>query len=121
VELPNPERRIVGGQYARGRIALGITRATVVPFAAVRGAAADGTGGHVYLVRDGRIVRRPVTLGARDEVTGTVAITAGIEAGELVIVIPSADVTEGAAVRVATSDGPMRESVSPPALPPARE
>ena len=96
VELANPAGRIVGGQYARGRIALGVSRAIVVPFAAVRGAAADGTGGHVFVVRDGKIERREVTLGARDEAEGTVAVTSGVQAGEQVIVTPSTDVTEGA-------------------------
>ncbi|MDF1504223.1 efflux RND transporter periplasmic adaptor subunit, partial [Roseisolibacter sp. H3M3-2] len=44
VELANASGRIIGGQYARGRIALGAARALVVPATAVRSAAADGAG-----------------------------------------------------------------------------
>ena len=101
VELANPDGRIVGGQYARGRIALGAARAIVVPATAVRAAKDDGTGGHVFLVQGGRITRRAVTLGARDEAAGTVAVTSGVQVGEQVIMTPTTDVVEGAAVSVA--------------------
>ena len=104
VELANSAGRIVGGQYARGRIALGATEALVVPATAVQGAAADGSGAFVWVVQDGRIARRPVTLGARDAAAGTVAITDGLKVGERVIRTPTTDVAEGAAVRLATKE-----------------
>ncbi len=101
VELANGSGRIVGGQYARGRIALGASRALVVPATAVQGARADGSGGHVFVVQGGRLAKRAVTLGARDEAAGTVAVASGLQAGEQVIATPTTDVAEGAAVRVA--------------------
>lgn len=100
VELPNPGGRIVGGQFARGRIALGSVTAIVIPMTAVQGGALDGKGGYVYVVANGRISRRAVTLGVRDEAAGTVAVTSGLAAGEQVIATPTTDVVDGAAVRV---------------------
>lgn len=100
VELPNPRGRIVGGQYARGRIALGSVTAIAIPMTAVQGTAPDGKGGHVFVVANGRISRRAVTLGVHDEAAGTVAVTSGLAAGEQVIATPTTDVVDGAAVRV---------------------
>jgi membrane fusion protein, multidrug efflux system len=104
VELANPTGRIVGGQYARGSLAVGAAQALVVPATAVRGAAADGRGGHVYVVQGGRIAKRAVTLGARDDAAGTVAIASGVEVGERVIRTPTTDVAEGALVTVAAKE-----------------
>ncbi len=100
VELPNPRGRIIGGQYARGRIMLGDTRGVVIPATAVRGAASDSAGAYVFVLRDGRLTRRTVVIGDRDEATGRVVIASGLEAGEQVIATPSAAVTEGLRVQL---------------------
>ncbi|MBK8649772.1 MAG: efflux RND transporter periplasmic adaptor subunit [Gemmatimonadetes bacterium] len=100
VELANAKGRIVGGQYARGRIALGSVTAIVVPMTAVQGAAPDGKGGHVFVVTNGRVTQRAVTLGAHDEATGTVAVTTGLATGDQVIVTPTTDVADGIVVSV---------------------
>ncbi|MDF1503393.1 hypothetical protein PYV61_10600, partial [Roseisolibacter sp. H3M3-2] len=65
--------------------------------------AADGAGAHVFVVDGGRVARRAVTLGARDEAAGTVAVTGGVRAGDRVIVTPTSDVAEGAPVRLASA------------------
>lgn len=101
VELPNRNGRIVGGQFARGRIVLGETRALGVPTTAVRGAVDDSTGGtHVFVVRDGRVVRQAVTTGDRDDAAGVTAIVAGLREGEPVITTPSATLTDGLRVQL---------------------
>lgn len=102
VELANPAGRIVGGQYARGRISLGNVRALVVPVSAVQDADADGRSGYVYVVANGRLARRSVTLGVRDEGAGLVAVTQGISAGDQVIAHPTTDAADGVAVTVAS-------------------
>lgn len=98
--LPNPGGRIVGGQYARGRIETGRSQtAVVIPEAAVLARAGDAAS--VYVLAGDRIARRQVTLGARDEDTGLVAVVSGLQAGERVLLNPSPDLGDGAAATVA--------------------
>ena len=107
IELSNPGGRIVGGQFARGRIATGATGASgvLVPQGAVQRPAPESPTGSVFVVENGRIVRRDVTIGALDEATGMVLVQSGVRAGERVIAVPSADVREGTAVTLAADAG----------------
>ena len=97
VRLPNPGGALVGGVFGVGRILTG-EQATVavVPVEAIRGGETEP---HVFAIRDGRAVRVPVQLGARNESQGMVQITAGLDAGETVIIAPGA-ITDGAEVRI---------------------
>lgn len=93
VRMPNQGRRIVGGQYARGSIETGgTTTATVVPEAAIVGQQNDSA--TVFVVVGNRVNRRTVTVGARDDATGLVAVT-GINSGDRVLLNPSSDVGDG--------------------------
>jgi hypothetical protein len=65
----------------------------VVPADAVR---ADGT---VFVVTDGKASRRDVTLGKTSG--GQREITAGVSAGERVVLSPPPGLSDGAAVRLA--------------------
>jgi RND family efflux transporter MFP subunit len=98
VRLPNPGGRIVGGQFATGRV-VGerLAEAVVVPEAAVR-----ESGGESYLlvIEGGTVVRRQVELGMRDVAQGVVAIASGVRAGELVLAAPGATLPPGTKVRV---------------------
>lgn len=115
VQLPNPGWRIVGGQFARGRILTGASvTAVLVPETAARqtpGGAAD-----VFVVVNGRAVRRVVSLGPRDEASGLVAVLSGVQAGERVIVTPTTDIADGTPVTLA-ADRP--QTAAPPATAPA--
>ncbi len=102
MRLANQDRGLVGGLFATGRIMLSTNETgLVVPTAAVRQAGAES---FVWVVEDGRIERRPVTIGARDESRGVVGITQGLTGGEQVVVAPG-ELEEGMAVRLA-SDAP---------------
>ncbi|WP_337169856.1 efflux RND transporter periplasmic adaptor subunit [Gemmatimonas aurantiaca] len=116
VELRNPAGRIVGGQFARGRIDLGASRSVVVPITAVVDAAADGTGGSVFVIVDGKLVRRQVVVGSRDDAAGVIAIRSGVAAGEQVLRTPTGTLREGAPARVLPADG---GAASTPATAPA--
>lgn len=108
VEMANAGGRIVGGQFARGRIATGgaqAVRGVLIPATAVQGAGAGATQGSVLVVDGGRLVRRAVTLGTRDESTGLVVALSGVRAGEQVVVVPSPDVKEGTPVTIAADRG----------------
>jgi membrane fusion protein, multidrug efflux system len=106
VELANPTGRIIGGQFARGRITMAATRAIVVPASAVQGAGTDGSGAHVFVIQQGRITRRPVTVGARDESTGAVAVLTGLSEGEQVVANPTTDLRDGTGVTVTAASAP---------------
>jgi RND family efflux transporter MFP subunit len=89
--------QLIAGMFASGRVVTGGDRqALVVPAAAVRGQGADQ---HVLAVVGDSVVRRPVTVGERDDARGVVAVQSGLTAGERVIVTPG-NVPSGAKVRV---------------------
>ena len=100
VRLPNPEQRIVGGQYARGRIETGSGSSNVViPESAVANRTGDSA--QVFVVVGNKLARRTVQTGVRDEASGTIAVLSGIQAGERVLLNPSNDIVDGASVSVA--------------------
>ena len=103
VRLANSQGAIVGGQFARGRIVgQEASNAVVVPIGAVR----DASGApFVLVIADGRIARRDVTVGARDEAAGVIAINSGIVAGDRVVATPTIALADGAAVSVASEAG----------------
>lgn len=102
VRLPNEERSLVGGLFARGVILSGDPReVVVVPTGAVR---EEGGAAHVLVVAEGRAVTTPVTLGERDAARGVVAILSGLDGGETVVVAPG-EVEEGAEVRIEAEAG----------------
>ncbi|MDQ2670855.1 MAG: efflux RND transporter periplasmic adaptor subunit, partial [Gemmatimonadota bacterium] len=98
VHLPNEDGRIVGGQFARGRILTGgAEQSLVVPTAAVRG---QGDSTYVLVVEGGTVERRNVAVGARDETAGVVAVQSGLRSGERVITTPGAGIAPGTAVEI---------------------
>ena len=98
VQLPNADGRIIAGQFARGRVLTGtVARGIAIPGTAVRD---TGTATHVFVVENGRLTKRAVSLGARDESRGLVAVTAGLRDGEQVLTSPAPGTAEGIAVTV---------------------
>jgi RND family efflux transporter MFP subunit len=111
VRMKNPGG-IVGGQFATGRIVgQSAQEATVVPQAAIRGVGADT---HVLVIQNGRVAKRPVTTGAADPSSGMVAVTSGLQAGEMVIVATAA-IAEGARVQVGSSPAAAGPAATAPA------
>ncbi|MGH7464712.1 MAG: efflux RND transporter periplasmic adaptor subunit, partial [Longimicrobiales bacterium] len=103
LRLPNPNRRIVGGVFATGRVLSTIADSVLaVPAAAVR---TEDAGTYVWLIEQNRLTRRPVVTGARDDATGLVEIVSGLSAGDRVLAAPGA-VQEGTPVRFANDGGP---------------
>lgn len=124
VELANPNGRIVGGQFARGRIVPGgqaVARGVLIPATAVQGAAPGATDGTVLVVESGKLARRAVTLGARDESTGLVHVLSGVRAGEQVLTVPAGEVKDGTPVTVAAGDGARVPATPNGAAAPAKE
>ena len=115
VQLPNADGRIIAGQFARGQVLTGTAaRGIAIPATAVRD---TGTTAYVFVVENGRLTKRAVSLGARDESRGLVAITAGLRDGERILTSPAPGTVEGIAVTVVadTSGGAQATSAESPA------
>jgi RND family efflux transporter MFP subunit len=101
VQLPNPNGEVIAGQFARGRVLGDARQALVLPQTAIRTA---GEEQYVYAIEDDRVVRRVITLGARDAAQGLVEILSGIDAGTQVLAVPNAQISEGTAVTLANGE-----------------
>ncbi len=107
-QLPNDNHQLVAGQYARGRIASGGAKAQglAVPSSAVR-TEADGSRS-VLVISNAHVTKRPVEIGAIDQVNGLTIITKGLQKGEQVIA-GTAVIADGAAVQLPTGPGGLRK------------
>jgi membrane fusion protein, multidrug efflux system len=101
VDVPNPRETLVGGLFVSGRV---LTRealnAVAVPEVAVRREGEAQTP-YVYVVRAGRIARRPVTLGVVDDDQLLAEVRSGVEAGDTVVVGPIEGLVDGTPVQIA--------------------
>lgn len=98
---PNPEARLLPGAFAGVEFTLGqVAEALLVP----AGAVVPGlTEKNVFIVRDGKAVRRAVQTGMRTETS--VQITDGLAAGDVVITSGIQQLRAGQAVSVSMMDG----------------
>lgn len=110
VRMSNPGGRIVGGQYARGRIETGGTMtAVVIPDAALTGRTGDSA--TVFVLAGNKVSRRSVVLAGRDEASGMNAVRSGVTAGDRVILNPSSDIGDGTVVSVPSDRPAAADSV----------
>ncbi|ODU07226.1 MAG: efflux transporter periplasmic adaptor subunit [Rubrivivax sp. SCN 71-131] len=99
IGLPNPKERLRAGQYAVARVELADdTERLTLPLAAV---GRSGGQDHVWLIEDGRLARRAVKLGRRDEAAARVEIVEGVEDDSRVLGARFDNLREGAAARIA--------------------
>ena len=97
LRLPNPQRRLVGGLFAAGRIVTDAADSVLtVPTAAVR---AESGGSYVFVLENDHLVRKPVGVGSIDAGSGRTEIVSGLKAGDRILVAPGT-VPENATVRV---------------------
>lgn len=94
VRVPNHERMLQPGMFARGTIVTG-TRLSVLQISE-RAVLTTAGGPVIFVVQGGRAVRRAVTLGDRQN--GLVEVTSGVSAGEPVIVEGQEGLTDNQAV-----------------------
>lgn len=98
LRLENPGN-LVGGLFATGRVLSETAEdALLVPRQAVRG---SDNAPYVLAVEEGQIVRRNVTVTARDPERGFVAVAGDVQAGTVVLVATTTDIAEGTRVRLA--------------------
>jgi len=99
VRVANGDGRLVGGLFATGAIVTTESReAVAVPASAVHD---EGQQRYVYAVARGRIERRIVDTGVRDQARDLAEIRSGLAAGDSVIVGAIEGLTPGQRVSVA--------------------
>jgi len=96
VDLPNRDGHLVEGMYGRATIELQPpTDKLTVPAACVVGHAERGKAA-VFVVRDGKARRTPVTLGSDDGVA--VEVLSGLGPNDAVVIRPGTTLDDGTAV-----------------------
>ena len=100
ITLKNPNSNVILGVEANNVIEIGTAKdAIVLPYEYVN---TDTDGDFVYVVEDGLIHRRPITVGLMSE--SMIEITEGLSAGELVAEEIPVGVEEGGAVTAIPAD-----------------
>ncbi len=83
LSVTNRDGALKGGMFAKGLLVLAKTApATVVPYAAVR---EDAGQMFVFTLESGKVAKRNVTLGMREEQAGLVEVKSGLETGVQVV------------------------------------
>ena len=112
VGIPNPDRTLRGGMFATGRIALAPGAPVLsLPAAAVR---SEGGQTFVWAIEDGKLVRRMVVTGRRDEETGRVEIKTALAPTLKVLAARFENLKEGAPALVKAADNaPPKAGAAP--------
>ena len=104
VGIPNAKNELRGGMFATGRIALGESGAIkTLPATAVR---TDAGQPYVWLIDKGKLVRRSVTVGRRDEEAGLVELKSELPEGAQVLAARFDNLKEGAPAVVRAPTNP---------------
>ena len=104
VTVSNPGHRLVGGLFASGRVVLKEARAAIaVPQPGLKTDEAGKT--YVFVVDNGRVARRDVTVGVFDEAQNMYQIVTGLSGGEAVIVGPVEGLRAGDQIQLVGREG----------------
>ena len=111
VSVANPKERLRAGQYAVAQVTLADTaQRLTVPLAAIGGQAGQP---QVWVIDNGVLARRAITIGRRDEALGRVEVVSGLATGVQVLAARFDNLREGArAVVVARASAVASASAS---------
>jgi membrane fusion protein, multidrug efflux system len=99
VNVPNADRRLVGGLFASGNVVTREARHVLaVPTAAIR---REGDASMAWVLADGRLAKKTVRTGLRDEARDLVEVLEGLAEGDQVVIGPVDGFTVGRAAQVA--------------------
>ncbi|MGE3957768.1 MAG: efflux RND transporter periplasmic adaptor subunit [Vicinamibacterales bacterium] len=118
VSAPNDGQRLVGGLFVRGRVLVEQQHGLIVPAAAVTGEAARR---RVTLVRDGVVQHRDVTAVLEDPLTERVLLSAGVGAGDIVLLGAARNLPDGTEVVVPRPQDSGTAPDPPPGTPPSSQ
>jgi len=111
VGVPNPNNELRGGMFSTGRVAL----AASVPVMSLPAIAVRSEGGQtfVWTIEDGKLVKRMVVVGRRDEENGRVEIKTALPSTVKVLAARFDNLKEGAPALVkAPETGPAKASAT---------
>jgi membrane fusion protein, multidrug efflux system len=109
VGIPNADGALRGGMFATGRIALAASApVATLPATAVRTEVGQA---FVWILADGKLVKRIIVTGARDDAAGRIEIKTALPAGAAVLGAKFDNLKEGApAIVKAPVSGPLPAS-----------
>lgn len=102
ITLPNADGALIAGLFAEGEIATQSAEGIVIPADAL---SARHDVFVVEVVRAGKVEAVPVEIGLRNDSTERVEITAGLQAGDVVLVGPARGMSQGTPVALPPAGG----------------
>jgi membrane fusion protein, multidrug efflux system len=103
IAVMNQDRALKGGMFAQGTLQLTSTEPVLaVPQRAVR---YEAGAPFVYTLENGKIVRKPVTIGTQIEGEGFAEVRSGITAGDKIIVADIGERKPGSEAKVVAAQG----------------
>jgi membrane fusion protein, multidrug efflux system len=104
IELANPKERLRAGQYAVARVELADeTDRLTVPLSAVGSVSGQD---HVWLIENGKLARRAVKLGRRNDRDGVVEVIEGVKPDNQVLAARFDNLREGDKATIVASTTP---------------
>ena len=108
VGIPNAEQTLRGGMFATGRIALAAgAPVPTLPATAVRTEAGQS---YVWTIQDGKLAKRMVLIGRRDDDGGRVEVKTALPANAPVLAAKFYNLKEGAPALVRAADEPPKKA-----------
>jgi membrane fusion protein (multidrug efflux system) len=112
VAVPNRDHRLAGDMFASGRIVLRQANAALaVPGSGVT-TGTDGTA-HAWVVSDGKLHQRTVTVGLRDDQNDLVEVRSGLQAGDKVVISAVEGLVDGQPVQLSRGLAPDAPAAAP--------
>jgi len=103
VSLPNEETLLKAGMFAKVTLTtMPESEAPSLPMSAVR---SDGQQSYVWVIADGKLARRNVSAGKRDERAQLVEITSGLSPSDVVLATKFDNLKDGLAAKVVGAPG----------------
>ncbi|MVN75245.1 efflux RND transporter periplasmic adaptor subunit [Hymenobacter sp. HMF4947] len=113
VRLPNRSRQLRPGTYGQVRFDLPQTAPSVLISA--NALVPSGVEQKVVLVQDGKIHFQPIVVGR--DFGSNLEVTQGLKGGEMLVINPGENLTEGLAVNSKQAEAPQKPAGPPPAAP----
>ena len=106
--LPNADSSLKGGMFANGTLATSSgVEVDVIPTSAI---IEEGGQSFVYVVKDGKVERRSVVLGARNAEHGVTTVREGLERGVQVITVKAQGLKPGSKAVVKGAAAPAKST-----------
>jgi RND family efflux transporter MFP subunit len=102
IAVPNADSALKGGMFAQGELMLNSNQPVLA--VAQRAVHEEAGAAYVYVLKDEKIVRTPVTLGPRANGEAFVEVRGGLSAGDQVIVADIGNDKAGATARIRKSE-----------------